>query len=147
MRGWSSSIAATRRGTSGSTCIRFIGWTQPRRELNHLRLVALRPQPVAQRETRAAGPDAAALEGYVLEVVELFVERDRAGRGDVVRDDHLVHALERVRTDQHRCCRVEIELFLHLAHDAALRRLVALQETGDQSVEAARPRTVAREHD
>src|SRR5579859_1594627 len=83
------------------------------------------------------------------EVVEFVAQRDGANRGDVVRNDDLIHLLERIDANECRCCAIEIELFFHFAQRAVLRRLGMLQKPSDQTVERSerlRPRTIVRKH-
>lgn len=87
----------------------------------------------------ATNPRSLAFTGeHVAVVVEFMVEGYCARGEDVVRDDDLIHLLERISTDEQRPRADEIKLFLHLTQCALFRRFAALQKPGDQSVECVK---------
>jgi len=70
-----------------------------------------------------------------------------SGGTHVVREDDLVHLVERIGPDEGNDLALEADLLLHLAQDTLLGRLALLQEAGDEAVPLLRPALVAHQED
>src|SRR5207302_2639601 len=102
-------------------------------------------EPVAHGASGAERPRTQLVGRDRLHAGELLAELDLAVRANVVREDELVHLRERVGADERDDLAAEPELLAHLAQDAMLRRLVLLEESGDQAVPLFRPSLAAHE--
>src|SRR5690242_3680834 len=80
----------------------FASACSERRQVEHGGLVTTRAKPVAKREARTSGPRLAFGDRHTAKVREVVAQRDGAAGDDMIGEDHLVHLLKGVHTDQRR---------------------------------------------
>src|SRR5690606_26161475 len=102
-------------------------------ELDGRRMVAARGEPIAERGACPARPRPQVGERHRLEVDELVGREAYLARRkpDVVREDDLVQARERVGAEILDDLSGQPELLFDLAQHRVVRRLVRLEESGN----------------
>ena len=149
---WTYSVAwidCLARGKALGRSLIMLGEHARRAELDDRGIEAAGGEPSAQRRSRALRPRPELRERHFLVVVELVGrERDRrlVRDDDVVREDHLIQALERIHADRAGEAPCKAELLGDLAQDGDLGMLAALEEARDEAVPPGGSPDAVHEH-
>jgi len=104
-------------------------------------------EPVLNRQTGAEIPGFQFFRCDQAKLGEFLIKADLPASLDMIGNDHLMFAGERIDADQGHGDGIEAEFFPDLARDASRRILVAFEKTGDQAESPRRPGVVARQDD